>query len=36
MQVKKKNKSGALEQYNALLTLDADLAAKLKSEIDNL
>jgi superkiller protein 3 len=36
MQVKKKNKSGALEQYNALLTLDADLAAKLKSEIDHL
>ncbi|HTK26576.1 MAG TPA: tetratricopeptide repeat protein [Pyrinomonadaceae bacterium] len=36
MLVKKKNKSAALEQYNALLTLDADLAAKLKTEIDNL
>jgi tetratricopeptide (TPR) repeat protein len=31
-----KNKSGAMEQYNSLLSLDPTLAAKLKTEIDKL
>ena len=34
--VAKKDKPGALEQYNGLLPLDASLAAKLKTEIDKL
>ena len=36
IQVVKKNKSAAMEQYNSLLALDPNLAAKLKTEIDKL
>lgn len=32
--VQRKDRASALEQYNALLNLDKDLAAKLKTEID--
>jgi tetratricopeptide (TPR) repeat protein len=32
----KKNKAGALEQYNSLLQIDPSYAAKLKIEIDKL
>ena len=31
-----RNRNGALEQYNSLLNLDKNLAAKLKAEIDKL
>ena len=34
--IRLKNKNGALEQYNALLNLDKDLAGRLKTEIDKL
>lgn len=36
IQVLKKNKDAAMEQYNNLLQLDAALAAKLKIEIDKM
>jgi hypothetical protein len=36
IQVVKKNKTAAMEQYNSLLALDPTLAAKLKTEIDRL
>lgn len=36
MYVLKKNKSAAMEQYNSLLSMDQNLAAKLKAEIDKL
>ena len=36
IQVVKKNRTAALEQYNSLLSLDPTLAAKLKNEIDKL
>ena len=32
----KKDKTAAMEQYNALATMDSNLAAKLKTEIDKL
>jgi tetratricopeptide (TPR) repeat protein len=34
IQLRQKNKTAALEQYNRLLVLDPDLAGKLKIEID--
>ena len=34
IQLRQKNKTAALEQYNRLLVLDPDLAGKLKAEID--
>ena len=34
IQLRQKNKTAALEQYNRLLTLDPELAGKLKAEID--
>ncbi len=34
LQLRQKNKNAALEQYNRLLELDPELAAKLKAEID--
>jgi tetratricopeptide (TPR) repeat protein len=34
IQLRQKNKTAALEQYNRLLELDKDLAGKLKIEID--
>ena len=36
IQVVKKNKAAAMEQYNSLVSLDAGLAAKLKTQIDKL
>ncbi len=36
MYVKKKDKAGAMDQYNSLLALDQTWAVKLKSEIDKL
>lgn len=36
MHLQKKNKTGALEQYNSLMSLDQSLAARLKTEIDKL
>lgn len=34
--IRLKNKDGALEQYNALMNLDKDLATRLKVEIDKM
>lgn len=34
IQLRQKNKTGAIEQYNRLLELDPELAVKLKAEID--
>ena len=36
IQIRLNNKAAALEQYNALLPLDAALANRLKAEIDNM
>lgn len=36
VQLQQRNKSGATEQYNVLMTLDKTLASKLKSEIDKV
>jgi tetratricopeptide (TPR) repeat protein len=36
VQLQQRNKSGATEQYNVLMTLDKSLASKLKTEIDKV
>ena len=36
VQLQQRNKSGATEQYNLLMTLDKTLASKLKTEIDKV